>query len=407
MRSIVAASATPSPSIRSDSSEKGRARRLATKPGLSLARIGVRPIRSATSVVAASASSEERSAATTSTSFISAGGLKKCMPTTRSGCGTPSAIAATRSEEVLLAKTGSGPSACARPVKISRFSSSFSGAASIDQLAAAQLVQLGRGLDPRGGGLGVVDAPAPALGAFVERLPQRLGAGLGQRRGDVVEHRLVAAQRRQLGDPAAHRPGAEDADPADGHRPLKSGSRFSMKAVIPSTRSSVAIASSNIRRSASSPSLSAVSSAVSTACLARRAAIGGRSAIVRASSTASTSQSPVLDDLVDQPPGGGHADVEVAAGQHVLHRPLLADRPGQALGAAAAGDDPQGDLGLAEADGFVGDDHVAGHGQLAAAAAARSRRRRRRSGSGPRRSGARIRRPWRRRARPERGRPSP
>ena len=37
-----------------------------------------------------------RSAATTSTSFISAGGLKKCMPTTRSGCGTPAAIAVDR-----------------------------------------------------------------------------------------------------------------------------------------------------------------------------------------------------------------------------------------------------------------------------------------------------------------------
>ena len=43
------------------------------KPGLSLARIGVRPMRSPTSAVASSASSEDRSvAATTSTSFISA-----------------------------------------------------------------------------------------------------------------------------------------------------------------------------------------------------------------------------------------------------------------------------------------------------------------------------------------------
>ena len=44
-RSMAAASATPSPSIRRGSSVKGRARRLARKPGLSLARIGVRPIR--------------------------------------------------------------------------------------------------------------------------------------------------------------------------------------------------------------------------------------------------------------------------------------------------------------------------------------------------------------------------
>ena len=55
------------------------------KPGLSLARIGVRPIRRPTSVLASSAAAEESAVATTSTSFISAGGLKKCMPTTRSG----------------------------------------------------------------------------------------------------------------------------------------------------------------------------------------------------------------------------------------------------------------------------------------------------------------------------------
>ena len=142
---------------------------MATKPGLSLARIGVRPIRSATSVAAASAASEERSAATTSTSFISGGGLKKCMPTTRSGFGTPSAISVTRSEEVLLAKTGSGPTASARAVKISRFSSSFSGAASTISPQPLSSARLGRGLDPRGGGPGLVDAPAPALGALVER----------------------------------------------------------------------------------------------------------------------------------------------------------------------------------------------------------------------------------------------
>jgi hypothetical protein len=52
----------------------------------------------------------------------------------------------------------------------------------------------------------------------------------------------------------------------------------------------------------------------------------------------------------------------------VLHRPLLADRAGQALGAAAAGDDPERDLRLAEARLLVGDDHVAGQRQLAAAA---------------------------------------
>ena len=35
------------------------------------------------------------------------GGLKKCMPTTRSGPGTPAASAVTLSEEVLVASTQS------------------------------------------------------------------------------------------------------------------------------------------------------------------------------------------------------------------------------------------------------------------------------------------------------------
>ena len=40
--------------------------------------------------------------------------------------------------------------------------------------------------------------------------------------------------------------------------------------------------------------------------------------------------------------------VEAAAGEDELHRPLLADHPREPLGAAAAGDDPEGDLRLAE-----------------------------------------------------------
>src|SRR6185295_18701319 len=56
-----------------------------------------------------------------------------------------------------------------------------------------------------------------------------------------------------------------------------------------------------------------------------------------------------------------------AAGEDVLHRQLLADGARDALGAAAAGDDPEGDLRLAEAGVLGGDDHVAGERQLTAA----------------------------------------
>ena len=108
------------------------------KPGLSLARIGVRPMRRPTSVVASSASSEESAVATTSTSFISAGGLKKCMPTTRSGPGVSAPIAVTGREEVLLARIASGPQASASAANSLRFSSRSSGAASITRSQPAR-----------------------------------------------------------------------------------------------------------------------------------------------------------------------------------------------------------------------------------------------------------------------------
>ena len=40
-----------------------------------------------------------------STSFISGGGLKKCIPHQRSGLSSPAAIAVTDSDEVFVAKT--------------------------------------------------------------------------------------------------------------------------------------------------------------------------------------------------------------------------------------------------------------------------------------------------------------
>ena len=120
----------PSPAMRSDSSEYGRLQRLTMNPGASLQRTGARPIRSATSTVAASAGSPVDSPATTSTSFISAGGLKKCMPQILSGRPASAAIALTESEEVLVASTASALHAASRRANRSRFSPSSSGAAS-------------------------------------------------------------------------------------------------------------------------------------------------------------------------------------------------------------------------------------------------------------------------------------
>ena len=120
---------------------------------------------------------------------------------------------------------------------------------------------------------------------------------------------------------------------------------------------------------ASSPALSAVSSAAMHRLLGEpggdRRPLGDRRAPAPAPPRASVAFSTTL---LTRPHCVGLAGVEAAAGQHELHRPLLAEHARQPLGAAAAGDDPEGDLGLAEDGRLGGDDHVAGQRQLAAAA---------------------------------------
>ena len=81
--------------------------RLTTNAVESVTRIG--PLRSgfaSAKAVARAASSVSRPR-TISTSGITATGLKKWNPTTRSGCCSPSAIADTDSEDVLVASTAS------------------------------------------------------------------------------------------------------------------------------------------------------------------------------------------------------------------------------------------------------------------------------------------------------------
>ena len=100
-------------------------------------------------------------------------------------------------------------------------------------------------------------------------------------------------------------------------------------------------------------------------------------ATVSATASASVSRSVGRDDPGHQPGPLGLLGVHDAAGEAQVHRLGLADRAGQPLGAADAGDHPELDLGLAEDGGIRGDHDVAQHRQLAAAARGRSRRRRR------------------------------
>ena len=73
-------------------------------------------------------------------------------------------------------------------------------------------------------------------------------------------------------------------------------------------------------------------------------------------------------DLVDQADGESLVGTHGSAAQARGPWPGRPHQAGEALGAAAAGDDAEQDLGLAEAGVVAGDAQVAGQGQLAAAA---------------------------------------
>ena len=124
------------------------------------------------------------------------------------------------------------------------------------------------------------------------------------------------------------------ATPSTGHRPWKSGLRFSMKADMPSTRSSVAIASSYRRRSCSRPAVSPVRRRPARPAwrAARRAAAGAPPPRPARAPFATLLRPPVY-----QPEPVRLAGVNAPPGEHQLHRALLAHHPRQPLGAAAAG----------------------------------------------------------------------
>ena len=90
---------------RTQSFSSGIRIRLTMKPGVSLQRTGFLPRRSSKREGASSTvASVVRSARTISTSGISGAGLKKCMPTTRSGRPLAAATSVTESAEVFVAR---------------------------------------------------------------------------------------------------------------------------------------------------------------------------------------------------------------------------------------------------------------------------------------------------------------
>ena len=104
--------------------------RFTRKPGQSRTTIGVLSSASASRPAARTVWALVRSPGMISTSGMRLGGLKKCMPTKRSGCRSAPDIPEIESEEVLLAMTASSESRLSTSASTFFFTSRFSTTAS-------------------------------------------------------------------------------------------------------------------------------------------------------------------------------------------------------------------------------------------------------------------------------------
>ena len=101
------------------------------KPGVDFAYAACLPHASDVRKTRCATSGAVSSPLITSTSRMRVGGLKKCIPTTRSGCFSPAAIAVTDSDEVLVARMQRGPTMASRSRNRLRLASMSSTMASI------------------------------------------------------------------------------------------------------------------------------------------------------------------------------------------------------------------------------------------------------------------------------------
>ena len=171
----------------------------------------------ATANPVASASSDVCSACTTSTSGIAATGLKKCSPTTRSGCCRSAAIALTDSALVLVARIAVGAMTVSSSANTRFFRSRISVTASMTRSHEANSARsVVPWTEPSS------RAPAAWLIRPVRREPVHRRLDRGQALVDPLlvevphDDRYAEPLREQRRDLRRHETGADDADARDG-----------------------------------------------------------------------------------------------------------------------------------------------------------------------------------------------
>ena len=153
-------------------------------------------------------------------------------------------------------------------------------------------------------------------------------------------------------------------------RPVNRGSRFSMKAATPSRPSSLRRQRRKASASRRRPSSSERSRVVRASSRIIATACGDPAAKPAATEVAAATSSSRRHDLLDEAPGVRRRGVDGVAPEIEKVRASGADEPRQPLRAAAARDQAELDLGLAELRVVGADPDVAAHRELEAAAEA-------------------------------------
>ena len=182
------------------------------KPGVERQATGTLPQARAVSTIVCATSGAVAWPATTSTSGSTGAGLKKCMPTTRSGRLSRPAIAVTDSDEVLVAMIVSASTSDSIWRSTATFTSRFSTMTSITRPTSASGASVPTGTQPRGDHVALGRSKLAALHALVEARADLADAAVERGRTRVAQVDAVAGGCCDLGDAAAHRAGADDDD---------------------------------------------------------------------------------------------------------------------------------------------------------------------------------------------------
>ncbi len=198
---------------RTQSLRSGMRTRLTTKPGVSWQGTATFPRRSTTSSAVATASSDESSARTTSTSGISGAGLKKCIPTTRSGRGGRRGDLGHGERGGVRGEDGVPPAEALeldeqRALRLELLDDRLDHEVAVDELG-----HLGRRPQPPERGVARVLRELALLDLAREEVPDALGRGLAQLVADLPPDDVEAGLDRDLRDPGPHRPETDDTDP--------------------------------------------------------------------------------------------------------------------------------------------------------------------------------------------------